>query len=68
MENKEKEESKEYLVRLDLLVILVLKETLEFPVPLVNLELLVLLDREDLLVLRVYKDFQGLLESLASWE
>ena len=68
MENKEKEESKEYLVRLDLLVILVLKETLEFPDPLVNLELLVLLDREDLLVLRVYKDFQGLLESLASWE
>jgi len=68
LENKEKEESKEYLVRLDLLVILVLKETLEFLVPLVNLELLVLLDREDLLVLRVYKDFQGLLESLASWE
>ena len=68
MESKEKEESKEYLVRLDLLVILVLKETLEFPVLLVNLELLVLLDREDLLVLRVYKDFQGLLESLASWE
>ena len=68
MESKEKEESKEYLVRLDLLVILVLKETLEFPVPLVNLELLGQLDREDLLVLRVYKDFQGLLESLASWE
>ena len=68
MENKEKEESKEYLVRLDLLVILVLKETLEFLVPLVNLELLGQLDREDLLVLRVYKDFQGLLESLASWE
>ena len=68
MESKEKEESKEYLVPLDLLVILVHKETLEFPVLLVNLELLVLLDREDLLVLRVYKDFQGLLESLASWE
>ena len=68
MENKEKEGSKEYLVPLDLLVILVLKETLEFLVPLVNLELLGQLDREDLLVLRVYKDFQGLLESLASWE
>ena len=68
MVNKEKEASKEYLVLLDLLVILVLKETLEFLVPLVNLELLGLLDREDLLVLRVYKDFQGLLESLASWE
>ena len=68
MVNKEKEESKEYLVPLDLLVILVLKETLEFLVPLVNLELLGQLDREDLLVLRVYKDFQGLLESLASWE
>ena len=68
MENKEKGESKEYLVPLDLLVILVLKETLEFLVPLVNLELLGQLDREDLLVLRVYKDFQGLLESLASWE
>ena len=68
MENKEKGESKEYLVPLDLLVIPVLKETLEFLVPLVNLELLVLLDREGLLVLRVYKDFQGLLESLASWE
>lgn len=68
MVNKEKGESKEYLVPLDLLVILVLKETLEFLVPLVNLELLGQLDREDLLVLRVYKDFQGLLESLASWE
>ena len=68
MVNKEKEGSKEYLVPLDLLVILVLKETLEFLVPLVNLELLGQLDREDLLVLRVYKDFQGLLESLASWE
>ena len=68
MENKEKGESKEYLVPLDLLVILVLKETLEFLVPLVNLELLGQLDREGLLVLRVYKDFQGLLESLASWE
>ena len=68
MENKEKEGSKEYLVPLDLLVILVLKETLEFLVPLVNLELLGQLDREGLLVLRVYKDFQGLLESLASWE
>ena len=68
MVNKEKEGSKEYLVPLDLLVILVLKETLEFLVPLVNLEQLGLLDREDLLVLRVYKDFQGLLESLASWE
>ena len=68
MVNKEKGESKEYLVQLDLLVILVHKETLEFLVPLVNLELLGLLDREDLLVLRVYKDFQGLLESLASWE
>ena len=68
MESKEKEESKEYLVPLVHLVTLVHKETLEFLVPLVNLELLVLLDREDLLVLRVYKDFQGLLESLASWE
>jgi len=68
LESKEKEESKEYLVLLDLLVILVHKETLEFLVPLVNLELLGQLDREDLLVLRVYKDFQGLLESLASWE
>ena len=68
MASKEKGESKEYLVPLDLLVILVLKETLEFLVPLVNLELLGQLDREDLLVLKVYKDFQGLLESLASWE